>query len=236
MRRLCNKSNGHLGCQPGSPIDPCFFVSGIWLSDWLWTIAPLYATLSHKSFMSLFNQILRSSLCIHTQRSLIIAWLFNFLTGSKSSFWLSWYHLWSLPGTILDFLWGHTHWQGHNKDASSGKNWGLFIFVSVVGHPFREVWFETVKSMYFHLTFTVPPDPQEYKWVLIEKWILSHFQGHVIWICFNFYYYYYHYYYCYYYYYYYYYSQDVLYFIFQKTFVILAFSKNYVEAVLSYVG
>ena len=74
---------------------------------------------------------------------------------------------------------------------------------------------------------------------LIEKWILSHFQGHVIWICFNFYYYYYYhyyYYYCYYYYYYYYYSQDVLYFIFQKTFVILAFSKNYVEAVLSYVG
>ena len=38
--------------------------------------------------------------------------------------------------------------------------------MSVVGHPFREVWFETVKSMYFHLTFTVPPDPQEYKWVL----------------------------------------------------------------------
>ena len=38
--------------------------------------------------------------------------------------------------------------------------------MSVVGHPFREVWFETVKSMYFHFTFTVPPDPQEYKWVL----------------------------------------------------------------------
>lgn len=38
--------------------------------------------------------------------------LFSSCAGSKPSVWFSWYHLWSLFSSFLDFLWSNSHRQG----------------------------------------------------------------------------------------------------------------------------